>query len=72
MARPAEHSPTEYTAREVGWASAMYRALKQLKGPLVQGLPSDGEVTLVDGRFDLREVARAILAETDSRIPRQI
>ena len=62
MARPAEYYP-----REIELASAIYRTLKQGRGALVQGLPEDGETTLVDGRFDLREVARSVLLEMASK-----
>lgn len=51
----------QYNPREIEMASAIYRMLKQRRGALVQGVPEDGETTLVDGRFDLREVARSVL-----------
>lgn len=44
-------------------AQAIYRALKQAPGAMVQGSPAETEKTIIDGTFKLRLVARAVLAD---------
>jgi hypothetical protein len=61
-----------WLAAEEGWemavkleeraAVALYAAMRRRsRGALVQGDPSMGEETLIDGTFDLRMIARDVL-----------
>jgi hypothetical protein len=59
--------PPSYSEGELRIARAIYRALRKNKGALVQGSPDDGEYTLIDGTFDLREIAKKILPAISGR-----
>lgn len=49
--------------KEAVIAGILYRELRNLRnGALVQGDPTHGERTLIDGTFDLRAIAHAVIA----------
>jgi hypothetical protein len=54
--------PRTYSKRELQIARAIYRAMKGKNGALVDGSPGEGDSTLIDGTFDLRKIARKVLA----------
>ncbi len=45
--------------RKIG--QAIYRAMKRNRSALIQGAPLKGEKTLIDGTFDLCQVAASVL-----------
>lgn len=65
-----------YEPDEIELAQRLFESLKtayalvpedRINEPLVQGVPTDGE-TLIDGRFDLIAVARAILERSNQGV----
>ncbi len=54
-----------YSRKELRVSRAIYRAMKRSRGALVEGAPTEGQRTLIDGTFDLRAIAVKVLAEID-------
>jgi hypothetical protein len=59
--------PRSYSEGELRIARAIYRVLRENKDALVDGSPEDDEHTLIDGIFDLREIAKSILQAISDR-----
>ena len=60
---PSETGAPDYTieVNAKALAAGIYRELRQTEGALVQGEPGDGDLTLIDGNFDLEQIAQRIL-----------
>ncbi len=56
---------------EAAISAELFSQFRKERNAFVQGDPANGQMTLIDGKFDLRAIARNLLRRLENRPDRQ-